>query len=394
MVTSQSMRPARQSSHLLPSSSTLVLSLALSAAVWSCGHESQPATSSPNATDLVIQTVAGGFDTIWDLVWAPDNTLWLTERSGAISRVDPSTGAITSLGQLPVNEIGEGGLMGMALHPDFPAQPWVFVAHTYSVGGAVRNRIVRMRLTGATLGAPETLLDNIPGSSIHNGSRLVVGPDRLLYITTGDASNGALAQNRASLAGKILRLTLDGASVPGNPFTTAVYTFGHRNPQGLVFSPSGTLYATEHGPSDNDEINRIEAGRNYGWPDVHGMCDGDVGAGEVPFCQANNVAEPLRTWTPTIAPSGLAYYAATRIPSWQGSLLFTTLKGTALHRLTLAADGRSVTAAESLFVGQFGRLRDVLVAPDGAVYIATSNRDGRGSPQATDDRIVRIIPRP
>jgi glucose/arabinose dehydrogenase len=124
------------------------------------------------------------------------------------------------------------------------------------------------------------------------------------------------------------------------------------------------------------------------------MCDGDVGAGEVPFCQANNVAEPLRTWTPTIAPSGLAYYAATRIPSWQGSLLFTTLKGTALHRLTLAADGRSVTAAESLFVGQFGRLRDVLVAPDGAVYIATSNRDGRGSPQATDDRIVRIIPRP
>jgi glucose/arabinose dehydrogenase len=282
--------------------------------------------------------------------------------------------------------------MGIAFHPDFATQPYVYAAHSYLQNGELRNRLVRMRWDGQSLGTPEALLSNIPASGIHDGSRLVIGPDRFLYMTTGDASNGNLAQDKNTLAGKVLRLTLDGAPAPGNPFGTSIYSFGHRNPQGLVFHPTtGALYSTEHGPSDNDEVNRIVAGRNYGWPTVHGACDDDVGS-ERQFCQANDVVEPLVTWTPTIAPAGADFYLADLIPQWKGSLLFTSLRGEALYRLTLSSDGQRVTAKETLFEGQYGRLRDVLVAPDGSVYLATSNRDGRGSPAADDDRILRVHP--
>jgi glucose/arabinose dehydrogenase len=336
--------------------------------------------------------VVGGFDTIWELAWGPDNAIWVTERPGIISRVNPTTGAKTQVGQISVSEVGEGGLLGMTFHPDFAQQPYIYLMHTYSSGGQ-RNRLVRMRYNGTTLGTPETLMENIPGAGNHNGSRLAIGPDRLLYITTGDASNEPLSQNRNSPAGKILRLTLDGAPAPGNPFGNAVYSYGHRNPQGMVFDrANGFLYITEHGPGDNDEVNRIESGRNYGWPNVRGKCDGDAGSGEIAFCQANNVVEPLANWTPTIAPSGMDLYSSNRISAWRGSLLFTTLAGRALYRLTLSADGRSVTNQERLFHGTFGRLRDVLVAPDGIVYLATSNRDGRGSPGPQDDRIIRVRP--
>lgn len=346
----------------------------------------------PNADAFAVTTVAGGFDTIWELAWGPDGAIWVTERPGTISRVNPATGAITRAGTVAVSEIGEGGLMGLAFHPDFATQPWVYAAHTYSSAGATRNRVVRMRWSGTSLGAPEVLLDNVPGSSVHNGARVAVGPDRLLYVTMGDASNTALPQDRNSLAGKILRLTLDGAPAPGNTLGGYVYTMGHRNPQGLAFAPGGALYSTEHGPSDNDEVNRIEAGRNYGWPNVRGMCDGDAGAGEWTFCTANNVAEPLATWTPTIAPAGVVYYDASLIPAWRGSLLFTTLKGSALYRLQLSADGRSVVTQQRLFEGSYGRLRAIAVGPDGSVYLGTSNRDGRGSPGTQDDRILRVRP--
>ncbi len=348
---------------------------------------------SPVGADSILsETVVGGFDTIWQLAWGPDNAIWVTERPGTISRVNPPTGAKLPIGQINVTESGEGGLLGMAFHPDFSQQPYIYLMHTYSSGGT-RNRLVRMRYNGTTLGAAEPLLENIPGAGNHNGARVAIGPDRLLYISTGDASNEPLAQDRNSLAGKILRLTLDGAPAPGNPFSNATYSYGHRNPQGMVFDrASGMLYITEHGPADNDEVNRVEIGRNYGWPTVRGMCDGDAGSSEIPFCQANNVVEPLVIWTPTIAPSGTDLYTSTRIAGWRGSLLFTTLGGRALYRLTLSSDGRRVQSQERLFHGTFGRLRDVLVAPDGAVYLGTSNRDGRGSPGSNDDRIIRLRP--
>lgn len=362
------------------------------AALPACDSATAGNPQMPNV-ELAADVVATGLDTVWELAWGPDGFIWITERGGRISRLDPQSGTVTPAGQVAVSEIGEGGLMGLAFHPDFANQPWIYAAHTYSAQGGTRNRVVRMRFDGTSLGTPEVLLADIPGSSIHNGSRLAVGPDRLLYITTGDASDASIAQNRDALAGKILRLTLDGQPAPGNPFGTRTYSWGHRNPQGMVFTPDGSLYVTEHGPSDNDEVNRIEPGRNYGWPAVHGRCDGDIGMAETSYCSSNDVAEPLATWTPTIAPAGLAYYDAALIPSFRRSLLFATLKDATLYRLALSVDGRSIQSTEKFFVHEFGRLRAVLVAPDGSIYLGTSNRDGRGTPMPSDDRILRIRPR-
>jgi glucose/arabinose dehydrogenase len=375
-----------------PSARTLVACAWLVLTLPACDSATAGGSQSPNV-ELATEVVATGLDTVWELAWGPDGFIWMTERGGRVSRVHPQTGAVSVIGQIAVSEIGEGGLMGLALHPDFATQPWVYLAHTYSAQGGVRNRVVRARFDGTSLGTPEVLLADIPGSSIHNGARLAVGPDRLLYITTGDASDASIAQNRDALAGKVLRLTLDGQPAPENPFGTRIYSYGHRNPQGMVFATDGSLYVTEHGPSDNDEVNRIEAGRNYGWPNVHGRCDGDSGPGELSFCSANNVAEPMAIWTPTIAPAGVAYYDHTLISGFRRSLIFATLKDATLYRLALSTDGRTVQSTETLFVREFGRLRAVLVSPDGAIYLGTSNRDGRGTPMPTDDRIIRIRPR-
>ena len=357
------------------------------------GTINPPTTTPPAAATPRVSVVASGLDTPWDLQWGPDGRLWVAERGGRISRIDPATGARTTAGTLVVTESGESGLLGIAFHPDFAQQPWLYAMHSYAAAGGIRNRLVRLRVTNGTLGAPEPLLQDIPGATVHDGSRIAVGPDRLLYVTTGDAGNGDLAQSRTSLAGKVLRLTLDGAPAPGNPFNSAVWTYGHRNPQGLAFHPrTGALYSSEHGANDNDEINLLRAGANHGWPTVRGLCDGDAGAEERAFCAANAVAEPLTTWTPTIAPAGLAVYDAALLPQWRGSLLLASLKDATLHRLTLSADGTRIVAREALYRGTYGRLRAVLVAPDGRVYMSTSNRDGRGSPSADDDRILRIEP--
>jgi glucose/arabinose dehydrogenase len=247
-----------------------------------------------------------------------------------------------------------------------------------------------MRWEGGRLGTPQTLLDDVPGGTNHDGSRLAFGPDGMLYMTTGDAGNARLAQDRSSLAGKILRLTPDGRPAPGNPFGDAVWTLGHRNPQGLVFHPgTGVLYATEHGPNTDDEVNLIERGRNYGWPDVRGYCDS---GGERDFCAANEVVEPVEAWTPTVAVAGADFYDGDVFPEWRGSLLVTALRGESLFRLTLTSDGRRAASTERLLEGELGRIRDVLVGPDGTVYLATSNRDGRGRPRGGDDRIVRLTP--
>ena len=230
------------------------------------------------------------------------------------------------------------------------------------------------------------LLGNIPATTTHSGSRLLLLPDRTLLVTTGDAQQLPQAQNMASLNGKILRLNLDGSIPATNPTAGSyVYTLGHRNPQGLVQLPDGRLYSSEHGPSTNDEINKIEPGRNYGWPNVEGFCDLPA---EVTFCAANNVREPLTTWTPTIAPAGLAYYDHPAIPGWRGSLLLVALGARKFTQLTLNAAGTTIPTRTDFLSATFGRLRAICVSPQGRVYVGTSNRDGRGTPAATDDRIL------
>lgn len=349
-----------------------------------------PTTTVVTSSTLRVETLVSGLDTPWDLAWGPDGSIWVTERAGRVSRVDPNTGTVTPVGEIEVLERGESGLMGMAFHPDFTNQPYVYLAHSYGDGGDIRNRLIRVRYDGTRLGRTEILIDDILGRANHDGSRLTVGPDGYLYMTMGDAGRASLAQDLGSLSGKVLRLTLDGRPAPDNPFNSLIYSYGHRNPQGIVFHPStGDLYVAEHGPRDNDEVNRIVRGGNFGWPDVHGFCDGDT-PGEEAFCASNVVEEPLDAWTPTIGISGADYYDGDLIPEWKGSLLVTSLTGETLYRLELSADGRRVVGREGLFHREFGRLRDVLVGPGGEVYLATSNRDGRGSPAQDDDRILLI----
>jgi len=336
-----------------------------------------------------IESVAANLDTVWDMVWAPDGEMWITERGGRISRVDVRTGRVTVVGQIPVSESREAGLLGIALHPDFPKEPWVYVVGTFKG----KNRLLRARYENEKLGPSQTLLDGIPGNTYHNGSRLVFGPDRFLYMSMGEAGSDSKAQDLKSLSGKILRLTAEGKPAPGNPFNNEIWSVGHRNPQGLAFQPgTGALYSSEHGADSDDEVNLIERGHNYGWPKVRGACDSDNERG---FCREKNVSEPVAAFTPSVAPSGIDFYDHALIPGWKGSLLVAVLGRTSLLRITLTPDGRSTSSIEQLFHYQFGRIRDVLVGPDGIVYVATSNRDGHFTGLGLfegDDKILRIMP--
>ncbi len=340
---------------------------------------------------LEVKTLVANLDTPWDLVWGPDNFIWFTERRGTVNRVDPETGERRIIADLAAYESGESGLMGMAFHPDFKSNGYIYFSQSARAGGRIVNRLLRYHYNGNSLKNGEILLDEIPGNTYHDGSRLAFGPDGYLFITTGDAGSARLAQDRNSLAGKVLRVDEDGRPAPGNPYGSRVFSYGHRNPQGLVYSPDyGAWYITEHGPRDNDEVAVIRAGEDHGWPDIHGFCDGDV-SGETGNC--SGITPPLAAWTPTIAPAGADFYDSDRIPGWEGGLLFTTLKGSALIHLGLSGDGKEAVSQLVIAEDEYGRLRDVLTGPDGTVYVATSNRDGRGRPAADDDRILMIAPR-
>ncbi|WP_400190356.1 PQQ-dependent sugar dehydrogenase [Hymenobacter sp. B81] len=342
-------------------------------------------TFSVGSTTVTASQLSSGLSIVWELVWGPDDFLWMTERYGRISRINPATGQVLPLLTIAdVDLTGEGGLLGMVLHPQFATSPYVYVVYNYSSGGALLEKLVRYTysVTTNSLGSPLVLVDNIPGAVYHDGSRLVILPDNTLLMTTGDALVPANAQNPASLAGKTLRLNLDG-SVPANNPTpgSLVYSRGHRNPQGLVQLPDGRLYSSEHGPSNDDEINMIEAGRNYGWPNVEGFCNLPA---EQTFCLQNNVREPLIAWTPTIAPAALKYYDHPAIPGWRGSLLLATLKGSQLVQLPLTAT--SISSPAYFLNGSAGRLRALCVSPQGRVYVGTSNSNGSAANGV--DRVV------
>jgi glucose/arabinose dehydrogenase len=347
-----------------------------------------PTTFLVGSTTVTATEVATNLNIVWQLAWGPDNFLWMTERYGRISRVNPATGQVLPLLTLPeVREYGEGGLLGMALHPQFATSPYVYVVYNYNnATGQFREKLVRFTYsaTANSLTNPVELLTEIPAEIYHNGSRLVILSDLTMLMTTGDANLSYDAQTTGAFSGKVLRLNLDGTIPASNPFANSyVFTLGHRNPQGLVQLPSGRIYSSEHGPANDDEINLLEVGRNYGWPDVEGFCNLPA---EAAYCSQHNIREPLVAWTPTIAPAGLAYYDHPAIPGWRGSLLLATLKNQRLMQLALNAAGDGITSQTEFLQGAFGRLRAICVSPQGKVYISTSNRGSMPAPN--DDKIV------
>ncbi|MEO0330602.1 MAG: PQQ-dependent sugar dehydrogenase [Bacteroidota bacterium] len=324
------------------------------------------ADTAPNS-----RTVVNTLSVPWEILWGPDDFLWVTERSGQISRINPESGAQEIIADInSVTQVRESGLLGMALHPDFEASPYVYAVYTYSAGQEIVGRLVRYAYADNNLQDEVILLDNIPGNSLHNGSRIVITPDQHILMTTGDAGNTSLPQDMNSLAGKVLRINLDGSIPADNPFPgSPIYSLGHHNPQGLVLHSNGLLYSAEQDPSSDDEINIIQAGANYGWPSVLGPVDNP---NEETFAQQNNVIPSISDWTPTIAPSDLVHYTSDRIPEWTNKLLMAVLKDQMIVALTLSDDGQQIVDRENYFVREYGRIRDLTIAPDGRVFIATN----------------------
>jgi aldose sugar dehydrogenase len=334
-----------------------------------------------------VETLVTGLEVPWALAFAPDGRIFLTERSGRIRIIQDGKLLPQPWLALDVAATGEAGFLGLALDPDFARNRFVYVAYTTRAGAGLENRLVRLREDPATGKGvlDRVLLSGIAGAIYHDGGRVKFGPDGKLYWTMGDARKSAAAQDVASLNGKIMRLNPDGSIPADNPFPgSPVYSYGHRNPQGLAWQPgTGRLYATEHGPTPpptccRDELNLIEPGRNYGWPTI--ISDQTAPRMVSPVLQSGNT----ETW----APSGATFVTTGR---WAGSLLFAGLDGESLYRVVLdPADPRRVALFERLLAQQYGRLRDVVQGPDGARYVLTSNLDGRGVPPPDGDRLLRL----
>ena len=328
-----------------------------------------------------VETVLTGLEIPWSMNFAPDGRLFITERPGRVRIVTLGGSSELALTLDGVYAQGEAGLLGLALDPEFAQNRFVYLYYSATVSGGAVNRIVRYREVNSRLGERVVLLDNIPAAQIHDGGRLRFGPDGLLYASAGDAADGNLAQDVASLAGKILRLNRDGTTPRDNRFSSPVYTYGHRNPQGFDWHPtSGDLWESEHGNNGNDEVNVIRLGLNFGWPRIEGAAT------------LSGMEAPITFYNPSIAPSGASFYRGQRLPQFANDFFVATLRGTHLLRLTVDTSARRVTAQERLLEGTYGRLRDVVSGPDGYLYFCTNNRDGRGTPMSGDDRVLRIVP--
>ncbi|MBY8844920.1 sorbosone dehydrogenase family protein [Streptomyces sp. SP2-10] len=322
----------------------------------------------------VLRTVAEGLKTPWGLAALPGGGLLVSSRDdGTVTRIDEKTGKKTELGTVSgVSPAGEGGLLGIALSPDYASDHMIYAYFT----SASDNRIVRMlyderKPAGEQLGAPDTVFKGIPKGVIHNGGRIAFGPDGMLYAGTGESGQRGLAQDRKSLGGKILRLTPDGEPAPGNPFPgSPVYSYGHRNVQGLAWDDRQRLFASEFGQDTWDELNAIKPGDDYGWPEAEGESSG------------TGLHNPLAQWhTDEASPSGVAYA--------DGVIWMAGLKGRRLWRVPLRGT-QAAAAPQAFLTGAYGRLRTVAPAGGGKLWLVTSNTDGRGEPKKGDDRILEL----
>lgn len=335
--------------------STMAALLVVSCAESPTSHSEPPGQG--------VTDVATGLAVPWGIAFLPDGSALIAERNTGAIMHRLQTGAVTEVGRVAdVQARGEGGLLGLATTGS--------TVYAYVTTGS-DNRVVRMDFDGSALGAQTPILTGIPAGSIHDGGRIAFGPDGKLYVATGERGTPELAQDLSSLGGKILRINPDGSIPADNPDPQSpVWSYGHRNVQGLAWDPAGRMWATEYGARTWDELNLIQPGGNYGWPTVEGRAGRD------------GLIDPVLQWsTDEASPSGLAYYA--------GSLWVAALRGQRLIRIPVAADG-ALGPSLPLFVNQFGRLRTVVGAPDGSLWFTTSNRDGRGDARDGDDRILQF----
>lgn len=382
------------------------------------GDSRRPAYEKPqyviqlDKTRLLVSEVVRDLDQPWEVTWGPDDHLWFTEKKGNVMRMDPATGQVRKVLNIP--EVFSGGntpgLLGMVLHPNFRNEPYVYLHYNYidsTITDEVNRRgqpnyigakLVRYRYSFEedTLTDPEKVLPKVPARIAHNGSRLTISEDNKLLFAIGDVVNSQNAQTALAIPGKVLRINLDGSVPDDNPIPGSYfYSMGHRNPQGLV-AANGKIYASEHGPNNDDEINLIKPGGNYGWPFVEGYCDKE---NESAFCDSVTVTEPIYTWTPTIAPAGLDFYDHSAIREWKGHLMLTTLKGRALWLFELDDSGEHIVNKRIYLQKQFGRMRDLCVSSTGDIYVITSNSDWHiprygwmydHVPNDGNDRILKI----
>lgn len=355
--------------------------------------------STPTGTvPYALTSVVGGLDTPWSIAFTGPNRFLVSERPGRIRVVENGqlrTESLTTVSTIEVNN-GESGLMGIAVDPNYATNKYVYACYTYSSGEGpqgVSARVIRFTDNGTSAGTQQQIL-KIPNSHYHAGCRLAFGPDKLLYVTNGDSNEPDSAQVDSSLSGKILRVNTDGTAASGNPIAgNPMYSKGHRNPQGISWQPgTGQLFSAEHGPSSTgsgifgrsggDEINRIVPGGNYGWPLIS---HNETRSGMI---------SPVSMYDPSIAPGGILFYSGSLLPQFYGKLLVAALGGKALHVLTFNVTNPAVVASRTTVEGvSIGRVRDVVQAPDGSIYITSSNKDGRGSPSGNDDQVYRIAPR-
>jgi len=371
---------------------TSLLTLVCSNAKPKGGFENTVFETQDKTTKFRVETVAGGLEVPWGFAWLSNKDLLFTERRGRVRIIE--SGKLRSEPVFVVPDVepsSESGLMDISLHPDFAKNNFVYLAYSYNTDGK-RVKVVRYVFSKNTFADSKVIIDNVPGAPNHSGMRCRFGPDGKLYVTTGDSTDWNLAQKLDSLAGKTLRLNDDGTVPQDNPFVgqkgarPEIWSYGHRNAQGLAWQPgSGLMFQTEHGPSmfelkgsGGDEVNIVERGKNLGWSEIH---HNDKREGMV---------SPLLEYSPACAPASGMFYNGSVFPEFKGNFFFGCLRGTRIIRVKL--NGRSVVSQENLLEGVMGRIREMEEGPDGYIYFSTSNRDGRGSPAADDDRIMRIVP--